>query len=142
MNQYSRNFVAAQSSAVKPAYLTWDEADRAAKERVVRRLIARRRKREGLLGQGLFNDPAWDLLLELYSAKLSQCRCSVTGIVQASNVSHSTGLRWLDRLAQRGLVTRMSDRFDTRRTFVELTSEGESVMNDYFRCVDGNSVDI
>ena len=117
--------------------LRWGEAGGIDKEKFVRQLIKRRRSREGHFGPGLFSDPAWDLLLELYSAKLAQCRCTISGIVDASNVSQTTGIRWLDKLAERGLVTRMPDRYDLRRTFVELTHEGEGVMNDYFRCVHG-----
>lgn len=141
VNHFSKHHFEATSGETRVAQGPvhhWDEADRIAKERSVRQLIKRRRSREGHFGSGLFNDPAWDLLLELYSAKLAQCRCTVSGIVDASSVSPTTGLRWLDRLAQKGLVTRMADRFDMRRTFVELTEEGESVMNDYFRCAHGN----
>lgn len=146
MNHYSQSdFNPASVETARAQALElygWDLADRAAKEKSVRRLIKRRSGRERHFGSGLFYDPAWDLLLELYSAKLKQHKCNVTGVIQASNVSHTTGLRWLDRLAQRGLVSRLVDRFDPRRTFVELTDEGESVMNDYFRCVYGGSAPI
>ena|SRR5579875_2619031 len=102
---------------------------------VVRSAILARRMRNGSFPPGLFGEPAWDCLLELYLALIEQRRISVTDLCVAAVVPQTTALRWLNVLQQNELVRRIPDRRDSRRTFVELTHKGEALMNSYFNRV-------
>ena len=77
-------------------------ADEAAE--IVSRIIHARRARTGLFRPELFSDPAWDMLLDLYAAELSQVRVSVTSLCIASNAPTSTALRWISTLERENLI--------------------------------------
>jgi len=98
----------------------------------VRDVIRSRRKRASILPACLFGEPAWDMLLELYLARLRQQRLSVTQVCTAAGVPGTTAARWLSVLVDRGLVTREGDRLDSRRFFVELTDSAAATMAAYF----------
>ena len=97
-------------------------------ERIVHRIVAARRARERIVGSDLFADPAWDLLLVLYAASLSQRRVSVSDLSVASLVPATTSLRWLDKLESVGLIERIDDPLDSRRVWVEISAEGRTKM--------------
>jgi DNA-binding transcriptional ArsR family regulator len=84
--------------------------------------------RNSVLGNELFVEPAWNLLLDLYIERLASRRVSVTGACVSSGVSQSTALRWLRLLEERGFVTRMSDPKDKRRAFIDLSEAGMQQM--------------
>ena len=89
-----------------------------------------RRKREALFGvPGLFGEPAWDMLLDLYLADFDGKRLSVTGACIGSAVPVTTALRWLDRLDEAGLITREGDARDGRRTHVQITPLARQAMD-------------
>lgn len=97
---------------------------------VVKDLIKLRRLRNELFGSDFFADPAWDILLELYRSSLEQYRMSVSAVCEASNTSATTGLRHLNALESHGLVHRIDDKFDRRRSYVELTVASKKLMTD------------
>jgi DNA-binding MarR family transcriptional regulator len=90
---------------------------------LVRSIIRRRRMREEYLGRDLFADPAWDMLLDLYAARLEQRRVSVSSLCVASAVPPTTALRWIALLESKGHVAKNSDAGDRRRIFVEIIQE-------------------
>ena len=95
-------------------------------------LLRRRRERARHFPDGLFADPAWDILLHLYATELSGTRTTVLGVVEASQVPSTTGLRWLTVLIQNGLCEKTRDVVDGRRQFVSLTVAGSKALDDYF----------
>jgi DNA-binding MarR family transcriptional regulator len=101
-------------------------------EQQVRTLIKARRSRSNFLPADLFADPAWDILLALYAAKLSQRKLSVTSVCAATVVRQSTALRWLTALENMGLIIRSADPLDGRRYFVELSISCAASMDAYF----------
>lgn len=101
-------------------------------EHFVRAIIKSRRKRDALFPPGLFGEPAWDMLLELYAAKLAYRQEFVSSLCIASAVPATTALRWIVVLENAGLVERRADRFDRRRTFVSLTDKGQSALEEFF----------
>lgn len=101
----------------------------------VRFAIAARRTREALIGDELFADPAWDILLELYAAALVQAEIATSELCKASAVPVTTALRWIDKLEGAGLLQRQNDPLDARRVWIELTHKGELKMESYFRIV-------
>ena len=82
---------------------------------------------------GLFGEPAWDILLDLFAA-LHGCELrSVKEVCLAANVPEATALRHIEGLIAQGLVTRRRDRTDNRRKFLTMTPEGNRRMLDYLR---------
>ena len=102
-------------------------------EETVRKIIRMRRRRNQFFEEALFADPAWDILLELYLAELSQQRVSITSLCAAAAVPPTTALRWIGILEKKGLINRRGDPFDGRRVFMALTPDGLGRMEDYFR---------
>lgn len=101
----------------------------------LRQLIKARRAREVVLGSDLFADPAWDMLLEAYTADLVQSRLSVTALCHCAAVPATTALRWLQKLEQGGWLIRKKDPLDGRRTWIELTPRGSARMSQYFSAI-------
>ena len=65
---------------------------------------ASRRGREAVFGRDLFADPAWDILLELYAARLGDRRLTRCDLATLVDLQLSSLERWLRALAERGLV--------------------------------------
>lgn len=103
--------------------------------KVVEGVLAARRQRGKFFDHNLFADPAWDMLLELYSAELRQTKMSVSSLCLGSNVPTTTALRWIQMLERIGLLQRASDPTDGRRFFVSLTDYGSQAMSSYFQAV-------
>lgn len=102
---------------------------------LVRSRISLRRRRDELFPPGLFADPAWDMLLDLYGAHIAQHRVPVSSLCIAAAVPATTALRWIGRLENEGLVTRRSDPHDGRRVFIELTPRAIEAMETFFDTV-------
>lgn len=96
-------------------------------------VIRARRERAKFLPPMLFSEPAWDLLLVLYSASLAQHRVSVSQACATANLPATTALRWLATLEECRLIVRHADPLDGRRSFVALTDTGERAMEEFFR---------
>lgn len=105
-----------------------DSVDDIALERLAKKILRVRGRRSRIFGGGLFCDPAWDILLELFVAELSDRKLSVSGASYASAAPHTTGLRWIQRLEKDGWVRRVSDPSDLRRSWLVLTDDGSTKM--------------
>lgn len=100
-----------------------------------RHIHNQRRLREEILGNELFGDPGWDLMLDLYIAQASGKRVSVTSAAIGSGKPMSTGLRWVKLLIERGLIIREADPYDGRRSYLRLTPSAYEAMEDFLeRC--------
>ena len=95
---------------------------------LARRLYSQRRRRSRHLPAGLFGEPAWDILLDLFIAAEDGRRIPVTSACIAADVPATTGLRWLQVLENNELVERRADPADGRRTHVALTVAGYTAM--------------
>jgi len=98
----------------------------------VRSVIRARRLRARYFPEDLFADPAWDMLLDLLQAEISQLRVPVSSLCIAAAVPATTALRWLKTLIQEGLFVRRADPHDGRRIFVELSPESSQALRRYF----------
>lgn len=98
---------------------------------LVRRMIRARRQRDGFFGAGLFEEPAWDMLLDLYAAYLEEGRVSVSSLCIAAAVAPTTALRWIGKMTQAGLFARQPDPVDRRRAFMVLTPAALDAMRGY-----------
>lgn len=88
-----------------------------------------RRMREELFPAGLFADPSWDILLDLYFHAKAGRQISTTSSCIASSVAPTTALRHLKALEKAGLLTRTPQESDRRYTLIKLTESGEEKMD-------------
>ena len=98
----------------------------------VRSVIRARRLRARYFSEELFADPAWDMLLDLLQAEISQLRVPVSSLCIAAAVPATTALRWLKTMVQAGLFVRRADPHDGRRVFVELAPQASHSLRRYF----------
>jgi DNA-binding MarR family transcriptional regulator len=117
-------------SESQPSQNRWDKDPRSLVEFAKRILEARRRRTE-CLSKPMFGEPAWDMLLALYTSGNDQARHSVTRLTAVSGAPPTTALRWLDYLQKERLVSRQPNPTDGRSDFVELTDKGRSAMDTY-----------
>ncbi|MEZ5710805.1 MAG: MarR family transcriptional regulator [Blastomonas sp.] len=101
----------------------------------VRGVIAMRQMRERYFDATLFADPAWDILLDLFAARLEGQPVSVSSLCIAAAVPPTTALRWIRVMTQQGLLSRHADRQDGRRSFIELDDMAYRRLHDYFLAV-------
>lgn len=82
-----------------------------------------RRIRDACFGDDsdLFGEPVWDMLLDLYSARMRGVPVSVSSACIAAHVPNTTALRYIAIMETRGLVSRRRDDADARRVFVEIS---------------------
>ncbi|UAK24329.1 helix-turn-helix domain-containing protein [Sphingomonas nostoxanthinifaciens] len=88
--------------------------------------------RNKVLGLHLFAEPAWDMLLALYIAHGEFRMLSVSAVVSYANVPSTTGLRWLTKLEDSGMISRRTDLKDGRRIFVQMLPEAIESMETIF----------
>lgn len=97
----------------------------------IRQTIRARRLRDRYFGIGLFEDPGWDMTLDLYAAHLEHGQVSVSSLCIAAAVAPTTALRWISKMTAAGLFAREPDPFDRRRAFMSLTDRGLDGMRRY-----------
>lgn len=91
-----------------------------------------RRARAQYFPSDLFSDPCWEMLLDLYDAKLGGAEVTVTSLGAASGVPLTTALRRMDALQTHGLIVRVEDAGDKRRTIIRLTAIGLQAVENFF----------
>ena len=96
--------------------------------KIAKQIYDIRNKRGQLFGSGLFSDPAWDILLDLYLAEEDHKEISITSACIAAGVPTSTGLRWITILIQNGHIERYEDHADARRSFLRLTDTARDTL--------------
>ncbi|SER76833.1 MarR family transcriptional regulator [Sphingobium sp. YR768] len=98
----------------------------------IRDMLRARRIRADFLPGDLFADPAWDMLLDLFAARLEQERVSVSSLCIAAAVPPTTALRWIRILTDKGLVERQADPLDGRRVFIALAQDAADSLARWF----------
>lgn len=91
---------------------------------LARHILKFRRSRDTIFGDGIFADPAWDMLLDLFVSAYDRRQVSVSSLCIAAAAPATTALRWITTLEQDGLVWKAPDPRDGRRIYVSLTEEG------------------
>lgn len=84
----------------------------------------RRRRDDACPIKGLFGEPAWDIMLDLFIAREMRTPLQVSSVCAGANIPSTTILRWIARLEREGMIIREADREDARRRYVSLTAEG------------------
>ena len=109
--------------------------DQPVTEKDVREILKLRRNRDQFFSGELFADPAWDILLELYAARLGQQKISVGSLCLGAAVPGTTALRWISLLESKNLIERKADPMDGRRFHLSLSNSGLEAMASYFKSV-------
>lgn len=96
-------------------------------EQQIEWLLRLRRERSEMLGQDLFADPAWDILLQLFAAKLRGRTMKLTDLV--TDAPPTTLARWAAVLEERGLVFGHLDPLIPSDLRIELSARGAVKMS-------------
>jgi DNA-binding MarR family transcriptional regulator len=99
-----------------------------------RRYLRLRRRRESLFasggfGEGMFGEPVWDMILDLYVARSQGKRISVSSLCLAAAVPPTTALRHINLMVQGGLATRQGDPDDARKVYIRLCDRAVELMD-------------
>ncbi len=93
--------------------------------------------RDALFPTGLFADPAWDLLLDLYVAGVERRRISISSACIAAAVPSTTALRWIAVLESKGLILRIADSKDRRRAYLTLGAQASRSIEAWLQDMSG-----
>lgn len=104
-----------------------------------RALLAARLLISRAFGTDLFADPASETLLDLYIREHDGITTSLTSIWNGSNIAYGTSRRSLAIMESRGLVSRVTDRQDRRRTLVLLTETARAQIEACLDVIQGRS---
>lgn len=118
----------AQTGAVGSGEPTEDIVTEAAKALYAAR---RRRARHFPDISVMFEEPAWDILLDLFVSERENRAVSVSSACLAAYVPPTTALRWIGVLEQHGAVWREPDQSDRRRINLRLSEGTRSAMYAY-----------
>lgn len=102
---------------------------------VIAAYLRARRSRESCFPEGMFADPAWDMLLDLFVAYAQGKRISVSSACIAAAVPSTTALRWMVFMESCALVEREKDCHDHRRVWVEITPKALAGINAWLDCM-------
>lgn len=123
-----------------PGGTTGKDLDPVARKRAaLANLRTIRRTRDQYFPSDLFSDPCWEMLLDLYDAKLVGAEVTVTSLGAASGVPLTTALRRMEALQSHGLIVRVEDAGDKRRTIIRLTAPGLQAVENFFESHLGRS---
>jgi hypothetical protein len=92
-----------------------------------------RRLRERIFGRGLFSDPSWDILLDLYISNREARKVTISSACIAASAPSTTATRHIAHLVQRGLVLRIPHPADARSSYLELSPKADAKLTLLFR---------
>ena len=141
-NESEEELVEEHSTGIRyqPKNETWTDVDRQFILAKTIELYRERRRRERIFSLDLFGEPAWDILLDLFSAHLQNKRISVTSVCIAANVAPTTALRWISELQENLLIERFDSDTDRRVKWVRLTDFASKMMFDYFKTIENDKI--
>jgi DNA-binding MarR family transcriptional regulator len=95
-----------------------------------RAILALRRFRDSVFQDlGLFGEPSWNILLDLYEARARGVPVSVSGACVGSGVPTTTALRYITALVESGWVIRHPHPWDNRVSHVTLSDDATERMS-------------
>jgi hypothetical protein len=103
----------------------------------VRAMLRLRRMRDRFFPGDLFADPAWDMLLDLFAARMEGDNVAVSSLCIAAAVPPTTALRWIKTMTDADLFERHADPMDGRRIFIRLSDRATDGMQRFFAAADG-----
>jgi CheY-like chemotaxis protein/DNA-binding MarR family transcriptional regulator len=120
----ARRLALKMQSVTQPGEARAAEGSRVDGREALALLAKLRDTRQTIFGETLMPEPAWEMLTELMRASIANARLSVTSLCLSSLSPTTTALRKIEELEEAGLVRRVPDARDRRRSYVELTPGG------------------
>jgi len=114
--------IAAPDGSPQPTADPPDANDSALLERATQ-ILALRRRRDSAFCDAIFGEPAWDILLDLFAARLRGEPICITSACIAASVPQTTALRWVNVLCDRNYIWRQPDPKDARRSLLWLSDD-------------------
>lgn len=102
-------------------------------EETVASVIRARSVRALYIPADLLADPVWDMMLHLLQAEIAHRQASISSACRASGLPERVALRWLDTMAQHGLVEIERHTDDPGEGSVELMPPVSRALRRYFR---------
>jgi DNA-binding MarR family transcriptional regulator len=99
-------------------------------------LYAERRRRERVFDKGLFGEPNWDILLDLFIAGEQGREILLTSACIAACAPPTTARRHIVALERAGLIQRQTSASDRRATIVRLTVDARELILVHLRTID------
>ena len=90
-----------------------------------------RLSRDNYFPKGLFGEPAWNMLVDLFITHTEGTPVSVSSLGIASGSAPTTALRHMEVLENHGLIERYPSVTDRRVILVQLTAEGVHSMREF-----------
>lgn len=115
------------------ARLARQDFDQIAMCEFIRGQLRKEAKRRSIGPDGLFGDPAWEMLLDLLLAKFEGHTVSVSSACIASGAPMSTALRLVRRLVDEKVLCRIPDEHDKRRHFLLIDPSIEETITEYLK---------
>lgn len=92
--------------------------------KLAKSILGMRKARSQFFDEDLFGEPGWEIILTLYLSDAEGYRLKVTDLINESQASPTTALRWIDRLQELGLIHRRENPLDRRSQFLEMPTGG------------------
>lgn len=93
--------------------------------------LTSRRRRAQIFSQGMFGEPAWEMLLTLYAEQRGR-RFTIARLTSSLSLPGTTAHRWLNYLQEKQLVSRQPHPTDQRSVFIQLTANAIEALDSYF----------
>lgn len=74
-------------------------------------------------GNGLFADSCWNMCLDIYICGLKDQQVTVSSIAHSSGIPMTTAMRYINVMAEQGLLQKSSNPADHRMVFVAISLE-------------------
>lgn len=95
--------------------------------------VRRRFLRQQLIGAPeLFGDPAWEMLVDLFIHQCEGKELSISSLCVTVSISMSSALRLVQKLCDAGILRRIPDPVDGRRSIIRLAPEIAHRLRAYF----------
>lgn len=98
-------------------------------------ILQRRSRRYDEFSSVIFEETAWEMLLELYVRYHTGSSSTVAQLQRTSGNAPSTASRWLGHLEKQGLVVRQAHPVDSTTAFVELTDAAREALDRYLKSI-------
>ncbi len=98
------------------------------------RIVARRRllRRQLLGAPDLFGEPAWDMLLDLFIQQCEGKLLPMSSLCLSADIPNSSAMKLIQRLCDAGLLERLPDHRDGRRSLIKISPDTEHRLRAYF----------
>lgn len=82
------------------------------------------------LGTGLFSDSCWDMCLDIYICDLKNEQITVSSVAHSSGIPMTTAMRYINVMAEEGLLEKTSNPSDNRMVFVSTSQSCKERISD------------